>query len=43
MLSDDDDTSRGLEIRSKDFCNMPGVTKLKINEQDIAVITCEKS
>ena len=26
----------------KDFCNLPGVTKLIINEQDITVRTCKK-
>ena len=27
----------------KDFCNLPGVRKLIINEQDITVKTCKKS
>ena len=29
--------------RPKDFCNLPGVTKLIINEQDITVRTCKKN
>ena len=28
--------------RKKDFCNLPGVTKLIINEQDVTVRTCKK-
>ena len=46
MLSDDDDDDDGFfEVEKegqKDFCNLPGVTKLVINEQDITVTTCKK-
>ena len=28
--------------QGKNFCNLPGVTKLIINEQDIFVETCKK-
>ena len=31
-----------MKRRPKDFCNLSGVTKLIINEQDIAVRTCKK-
>ena len=49
MLSDDededDDDDGFFEVqkrRSKGFCNLPRVTKLIINEQDVAVGTCKK-
>ena len=29
-------------IAQRDFCNLPGFTKLITNEQDVAVRTCKK-
>ena len=42
MLSDDDDDDGLQKEDQKDFCNLLGVTKLIINEQDVAVRTCKK-
>ena len=43
MLSDGDDGFFEVQKRRlKDFCNLPGVTKLIINEQDVAVRACKK-
>ena len=48
MLSDDDDDDDDdgffevLKKDQKDFCNLLGVTKLIIHEQDVAVRTCKK-
>ena len=50
MLSDDDDDDDEEEDGffeckkegQKDFCNLPGVTKLIINELNVAVRTCKK-
>ena len=36
------DFLRGKKRRPKDFCNLPGVTKLIINEQGITVRTSKK-
>ena len=44
MLSDDDDDDGFFEEKKeglKDFCNLPWVTKLIINEQDVSVRTCK--
>ena len=40
MLSDDDDEVQ--KEGQKNICNLPGVTKLIINEQDVFVRTCKK-
>ena len=32
-----------MKRRPKDFCDLSGVTKLIINEQDVAVRACQKS
>ena len=48
MLSDDDDDDDDdgfFEVKKggkKYFCNLPGVTKLIINGQHVAVRTCKK-
>ena len=43
MLGDDDDGFSEVQKEGlKDFCYLPVVTKLIINEQDITVRTCKK-